>query len=511
MLFINFISLYLIVITIIAIFWTVQIRTLNGSNYSQVILLLCIAVCFYIFGYAMELNSYTKSQILFWNRVEYIGIPFVSALWLTIALMYIGCYSRHKKLLFAMIYIIPMITMLLRFTNDSHFLYFSSLKYIEKFGKLFLIKEFGIWMYVQLYHSMLMILVSMGVFIFDSINSKERQIGKICFTIGASFFAVSGLILSAIKPFDVPVDYMAMCLPITGIMIILAIIRYDLLEIKSIARNRAFEAGSDATLLINRQHKILDYNQCAKQLFEQLGAQLDDRYHLGTLLHNNTEFLEGLQSQETSVVKLITLEEEHYYEISTKNIDDYTNPRGWIKTIRDVTQINQLHEKLKKQAMTDVLSTLYNRRAFIQMGKELIEQSNTNDASLHLMMMDMDHFKNVNDQYGHPAGDEVIHNFGKMLKEHFPPECLIARLGGEEFAILYMGLSDEEILQTLNEFLNKIDQYHYCYNHQYFFVTISIGVTKKQQNQTLESMMRKADKALYQSKDKGRNCITVME
>ena len=265
--FINILSLYLISMSVAAVYWAVHIKTLNGSNYGRAILWLCIAVCFYILGYTMELNASSPSRIAFWNLIEYIGIPFVSALWLTTSLMYTGHFTRHKKMLCAAIFVIPVITMILRFSNEYHHLYFSSVSFEEKYGGLIFIKTPGPWMYVQLVHSMLMIFVSMGLFIHDSVKSEEKQAGKILFTTAASIFAVIGLIFSMAKPFDLSIDYMACCLPVTCIMVILAIARYDLLETKSIARARVFEASSDAILLVNRQNKVLDYNSCAKTAF----------------------------------------------------------------------------------------------------------------------------------------------------------------------------------------------------------------------------------------------------
>ena len=90
MLIYNLLSLYLLTVTVAVVYAAVQIRTLSGSAYAKTALHLGFAVCFYILGYAMELNAVSPVQILFWNRIEYLGIPFISALWLTTALIYTG-------------------------------------------------------------------------------------------------------------------------------------------------------------------------------------------------------------------------------------------------------------------------------------------------------------------------------------------------------------------------------------------------------------------------------------
>ena len=452
----------------------------------------------------MELNAQTPLQIEFWNKVEYIGIPFVSALWLTMSLQYTGHFMRRKILLFAAIYIIPIITMILRFTNEYHHLYFATASYVEEYGRLAFAKTMGPWMYVQSAHSMLMILVSMGLFIHDSIKSEDKQVGKIRLIIAASVFAVAGLILMQVKPFHFNIDHMALFLPITCVLVILAIARYDLLETKAMARSKVFEFSTNAIFLINRRHRILDYNSKAKQLFASVNIRLNNG-DISVLFDKFADFREGLEKEEQNVVML----RDRYYEITTMSIDNEKTTRGWIKIIRDVTKIYQLNEELKIQALTDELSSLGNRRAFIQTANEWVSQARQSDQPLYLAMLDLDNFKNVNDQYGHAAGDAVIRDFSRMLKDHFDTDSVVARLGGEEFAVLQAGLNDIEMLRILNEFRINTEQHNFSYRGAQFHITVSIGLTKRHSGQALESMMRSADKALYQSKDRGRNCMIV--
>lgn len=506
---INFISLYLLSVTVATIFFAVQIRTLSGSSYVKSSMLLCLSVCIYILGYTLELNSTVPSQILFWNQFEYFGIPFVSALWLTISLKYTGYFGRFRNALPPAIYGVPVLTMVLRLTNMHHHLYFSSVSYVPALGGLILVKQMGPWMYVQAFHSALMILLSMVLFLNDCAKSPKKQMGKIILIVAASFVAVFGLFLSGLNPLGIQIDYMALCLPVTCIAVIMAISRYDLLEIKSIARVKVFEASKDAILLLNRQNRVLDYNDSAKRLFTQANIPLDDET-FPPLPSHAYDFLDSLKYGELSVAKLCIHGKDHYFNISTEPIFSCTVLLGWIKTIHDITELCQLNEELSQQAMTDELSVLSNRRAFMMRGKEFLLEAEKHGTSLHLLMLDLDHFKNVNDEYGHPAGDLVILEFSKILKGHFGSNTLIARLGGEEFAVLLLGLRDEEALIKIRKFIEAARGHIYEYLGKQFHVTASIGVTKGQPGQTLESMMRRVDKALYQSKDQGRNLITVL-
>lgn len=509
--FYNIISVYLLVIVVVSVYWAARIKSLNGSDYARTILLLCLAVCSYLLGYVMELNSNTEAQILFWNKIEYLGIPFVSALWLSVGLIYTGHYARHKKLLFAAVYVIPFVTFLLRFTNDYHHLYFASVHFFSEHGKLFLVKAMGPWMYVQMLHSMLMIFVTLGLFIHDFFKNRKQEPGKILLILLSSFFAATGLVLSTIKPFGLHIDYMALGLPVACIMVILAILKYDFLETRSMARGKVFEVSRDAILLINQQNQIIDYNRSAKQLLEKTGLSISGGSFSFSFKHA-PDLLESLSHANTAVVKLHIDQEDKYYEVSTKDIDNNGASHGWIKTIRDVTETYKLQENLQELAMKDELSRLNNRRAFMQIGKSLIEEAQKNSKPVHLLMMDLDHFKKVNDQYGHQTGDQVIQNFGKIMRNTFGANSLTARLGGEEFAVLLSGFQDREVSEQADTFLKNVALYAYSYLGQTFHTTVSIGIAKKgNPAQTLEDLMHIADKALYESKNNGRNCVTAFE
>ena len=509
MIYYNMISLYFFVMVISVVYWTSTIRSLNGSSYTHTTVLLSIAVCIYICGYCMELNSYVLPQILFWNKIEYLGIPFVSALWLTVALMYTGHFFRYKKLLLSAIFIIPFVTLILRLTNDYHFFYFASISFASEYGRLLLVKTPGPWLYVQLVHSMLMIITALGLLIHDSFKRSQNKSGKMNLIIAASLFAASGLIFSLTKPFGFAIDYMALSLPAACLMVILAIMRYDFFEVKFMARGKAFESGRDAVLLINNQHKVIDYNESAKQLLKKINIDVSDGY-ISSLFKNVPDLMKSLDSKEISIVKLIIDAQERYYEISTKSIGNNRVPQGSIKTVRDITETHELHGSLTRQAMMDELSGLSNRRAFMSIGNKLRQEAETSGESLHLLMMDLDHFKIVNDQYGHQMGDKIIKDFGDLLKSQFRSSDMVARLGGEEFGVILYGLSDSEVKQKADAVLSSIKLHEYSYKNKSFYVTVSIGIAKMSTpSQTLDNLIHLADKALYASKNNGRNCVTV--
>lgn len=507
MLSITCISVYLATISVGIVSYATRIRTLSGANYTKPLFLLSLAICCYILGYVMELNSLTPEQIVFWNTAEYIGIPFVSALWLTVNLSYCG---YHKKNLEIALYVIPVCSLLFRLTNKYHHLYFASTDFIEKFGRLFYKKVPGIWMNVQLIYASFAIVASFSLLFIDIMKSKQRQRGKLLLLIVASSIILIGVLLPEGILFGIQIDYTALCLPITCVCMMVAISYYDFLEVKSLARSTVFEASRNAILLVNCQHKIIDYNKNAERLFARLHFQLmtQDAF---SAFKDSPELAKAIVSEESlTSIEIYVEEEKRYYHILTEKINGHQTLRGWVKVFLDVTELHKSNEILQQLAMTDELSVLCNRRAFIEKGKELISTAEANNNPLHMMMLDLDHFKKVNDQYGHLAGDFVIREFSQILKKHFCTDCQVARLGGEEFAVICVHYTTKDLLEMIRVFLDDAVQHEYDCLESRFHVTVSVGLTLWKPGQLLEDVLKLADTALYQSKARGRNCVTIL-
>lgn len=509
MLFDNILSVYLIVATITAVLYAFQLLVRNKTYYTYTLFFLSIAFSFYVLGYDMELNASSVGEILFWNKVEYIGIPFVSALWLASALFYCGYYQKHNRIFTCLIFGIPIITFILRYTNDFHHLYFASFYFAKENSRLIMIKTPGPWMLVQRDHSALMILISFFLFIWNSIKSGYKQSGRIIMLIAASTLALAGLFLPAINVGGAEVDSMVILLPAIAIIVIAVVAHYDLLEIKSLARSRVFETSKDSILLINRQEKIIDYNVSAEKLFIAMGISLQNQnIHtiLGEQKKKETFLVEGM----TSVIELSVQGELRYYDITTEAMGKSKIKKGWIKTLHDITEVYLLSERLNNQATTDELSKLSNRRAFWKIGEEKILQAHKSEKNFFIAMMDLDYFKKVNDQYGHQAGDLVIVEFSKLLQKYFNRIGQVARLGGEEFALLIDNEEKKQVIEMVGLFLEDANQHIYNYIEKKFRVTVSMGIVGWEKGQTLEEILNKADKALYQSKKNGRHCMTFL-
>ncbi|MFB6345574.1 MAG: diguanylate cyclase [bacterium] len=165
-------------------------------------------------------------------------------------------------------------------------------------------------------------------------------------------------------------------------------------------------------------------------------------------------------------------------------------------------------KKIKELANHDLLTGLYNRREFENRFNEEFTRSQRYDKDFTLLMIDLDHFKNVNDTYGHQAGDRVLEKMGEIISEETRHGDIPSRFGGEEFSIglIETGLADA---RKLGERLRRnLSEQEFESNGETFTASCSIGVTEVlPEDETFEDTLKRADKALYDAKAKGRNCL----
>ena len=171
--------------------------------------------------------------------------------------------------------------------------------------------------------------------------------------------------------------------------------------------------------------------------------------------------------------------------------------------LRRIAALKRQTDTMHRLAITDSLTHVYNRRYLLDHGEQFLASRNNHPVAA--VLMDIDHFKKINDNLGHITGDRVLEALGEMLLDRLPPNAMAVRFGGEEFALLVprCHLDDAETcaegLRTEVEALNPAN----------VSVTVSIGLATNQQNpeMTLTQLLNHADKALYAAKAQGRNRV----
>jgi diguanylate cyclase (GGDEF)-like protein len=176
-----------------------------------------------------------------------------------------------------------------------------------------------------------------------------------------------------------------------------------------------------------------------------------------------------------------------------------------LKVKERTKELSLLNEKLHLQASTDSLTGLMNRRAFMDEANSKFDLAKRHQRPLSFLMLDVDHFKQVNDTYGHQVGDLVLIQLGQLIRKSLRGTDIVGRIGGEEFAVVLPETGIEQTVELTERLLNtvrdtKIDA------ETPFNITVSIGVaTVPPLASDIESVMKEADDALYKAKSEGRN------
>ena len=169
-------------------------------------------------------------------------------------------------------------------------------------------------------------------------------------------------------------------------------------------------------------------------------------------------------------------------------------------------------QAMKLIANRDALTGLLNRRAFLPLAKDALGDFRRVQRPLSVLMIDIDHFKRVNDRYGHPAGDVVIRKVGTIINDTIRTTDKVARFGGEEFVVLLndnnaagAAIIAERIRQTVASTVFEAD-------NDRLLATISIGIAEAEKFDTdIDRIIERADRALYEAKSRGRNCMHTFE
>jgi len=181
------------------------------------------------------------------------------------------------------------------------------------------------------------------------------------------------------------------------------------------------------------------------------------------------------------------------------------NPQELEARLNAAKRLKSDHRYLVHLATVDQLSETYNRQAFLELGEKICNKASAKEP-IAVIMLDIDHFKQINDTYGHSTGDRVIKCVGNLIKQ-LPG--IAGRLGGEEFGIVFSA-DKRQVMQLAEELRIKIMRDSTVSDSgEMLSVTVSVGVALSCRTETIIAMLKRADSALYRAKFTGRNCVKL--
>jgi diguanylate cyclase (GGDEF)-like protein len=452
----------------------------------------------------------SPAAILLASKFAYVGIALTPVAWFLFAVTYsrrVRSLSRH---VFNTISIIPGITIVLAMTNDWHGLIWQQTEFVTTDGFLSFVTAHGFWFYVHAVYSYSLVLIATAILGF-ALTQYKQHYQTLLAAIFAPIVAVMANLfsLSPLNPYPW-LDLSTIGFLAAVFILDMGILRRPLLNTVPVARERVVEQLKDPVLVISHQGNVLDANQSAYSAWDTndslLGSNIAHLVELPIGL-----LLEPATNPETTIG-------QRTFEIASTLLDQ-TNPTSDVAIVfRDITErresmrsLEQMKNKMEKMAHTDSLTNLYNRRFFIKRLNEEFERVKRHGTVMSVLIFDLDHFKRVNDTFGHDLGDAVLVAIADVVNNVKRISDVACRLGGEEFALLLPETDKIGAINLAQRLRRGIQDYPYEAKIEApINITASIGVaTITGDSKRPESILKTADRALYRAKDNGRNQVCV--
>ena len=490
--FINFLSIVMMMVVTITI-W--NIRDKNGA-----IQLFFASLCmlFWSIGSFADLLSSDMQSKLIWRNFTQIGVFFTPVATLMFAIVYTGIGNSRRKLLALASYSVQSIGILLVWTDGFHHLIRESVTVLKTPLSETLVVVPTTLAKFLISINLLFSLVALGVLGLYVLRTTTVSRKQSMTVFGGMLVATSYSLLKVVMG-----DGFAQLVPISGIFAIsalfmlLGIYRYDLLKIAPLAREQVFHFLGDGIVIASAQGKLLEANQAALSM---MGPTLND---LGTNLKAEVplwnEFLLQEREGEFSFYRAETFYNCSVYAIRT----GHGGIVGTISLLKDNTEQKRKNDLLQIRAERDGLTGIYNRQTFIEKVEKRLRQ---NRQSACLIFFDIDHFKLVNDKYGHMVGDQMLQGVAACAQAMLVGKDILGRMGGEEFSIFHTSETQEETLRLAEELRRQVEETVLSIDGHCVSCTISLGLSFSKAA-SFDLMYRSADQQLYRAKNAGRNCI----
>ncbi|MBR6409684.1 MAG: diguanylate cyclase [Alphaproteobacteria bacterium] len=261
---------------------------------------------------------------------------------------------------------------------------------------------------------------------------------------------------------------------------------------------------------------IVFANKNALKLFELDVSELS-RYHFKDFFvdaDNRKLLLEKLEHikevQDFEVLVKTSFGNTPFWLLASANVVNYRGSMVLYSAFQDITSRKLREKALQNQADRDPLTSIYNRRYFEESVSKKIENAHLRDKKFAVLMIDADHFKKVNDKYGHKTGDKVLMEMAHVLERSLRPDDVVARYGGEEF-VAFLNDVDEDVAVTVAHRLKNAVSNAVVYSESGEPVswTVSIGVAPSGISDEVSLMIKMADDAMYMAKQHGRNRVEL--
>ncbi len=501
-------SLILVLLSCVTILKVTDFIRINKINCRSLLCYYCAFLFIYCLSFALELSSTSVSVMLVFRSINVATLGFLPGLILLILLDVAGELKKVKAIHYILIFIIPVATVILTATSGTHHLFLYNFA-IRNHGALtYLANEKGFWFFVVSIYSSVMLIISL-LFILKAFLNTKKNLMPIYLLLTTVVLALAGILMKIFEPNCVISLFLPFVVPIFTYVLATRKVSYALFDSIPSAYQKAFAWSDNCKLILNRDLNLIEFNNSAQNMFPLL---TDDMIH-----KNISEFIDYDGRIKNAVIndsecrtRIIHNGNVIHFRVSSTALHDKSQKiMGYIVSLVNITELVDTMAELSDLASVDTLTQTYTRRYFIQRSEVEFARAKRHGHPLSFIILDLDFFKNINDRYGHLAGDAMLTEIANICKSKIRSIDLLGRFGGEEFMLLMPETDLEGAYFAANRIRKAIESAHFIYEDNEMTMTVSIGVTGVDtiNGENFDVFLRHADRALYKAKEHGRNKV----
>jgi diguanylate cyclase (GGDEF)-like protein/PAS domain S-box-containing protein len=475
-------------------------------------------------------------DISFGVKVLLFNIMFVGAAALpTLFLLFVLGFTRNdiwftrRNLL--LLSIQPVASVFFQWTNQYHHLFYLSLKTVQENNVMTIEFVRGPWYFVNVIYSYAIIGIALFLLAQGTLRSGPLYLNQYRLILAGFILPWVSSIYSEYN-FEMlhGLDLAPLTFGLSGIIFVFAIQHIRFMDLIPVARSHLIENMGDGILVLDAQNRIVDINPAMENFIENKAFSYIGK-NAPEVFQNWIEKIDFLLDEMEARTELRALKDpSRYLELRVTPLYDKNQLlNGRLMVFHDITERKQvekrlryvndrlqtqlieiglLQSKLREQAIRDPLTNLFNRRYLEETLDRELARAMREDYPVCIIMIDLDHFKRVNDTYGHEAGDQVLKALAVTLSEECRRGDFACRYGGEEFVVVMPNITMDTAYERAENIRQSLNSLRVPYKRYNLTITISMGIACHPSNgESRETILRAADQAMYGAKEAGRDHI----
>jgi len=484
-------------------------------------------------AYAMSWSLVELDDKILWTKIMFFGVIAAP----TLFLVFILKITRHADWLvarnFSLLAVQPLAMIMVVWFNIQ--LMVGRMELERKGGFTVLRLERGVGFWVNTYYSYAIILLAFFILGMGVLRANPFFRRQYLIILVGSIIPFAANIFSQTNYTELAgLDLAPVSFGVSSIIYAYAVFRHQFMDLVPVARGHLIESMSDGVLVLDEQGRIVDINPAMRNILDDEPASYLGQ-NVSVILkqweQNTEQLLNGIETRtELKIQKKLS----SYLDLRiTALYDESQKVNGRLMVFRDVTdrkevekdlrramdrlqtqliEIGALQSQLREQAIRDVLTNLFNRRYLEETLERELARATRESYPLCVIMMDLDYFKDVNDTYGHEAGDVVLKTIAETVTRQSRHGDFVCRYGGEEFVLVMPNIGIEKARERAEALHQIIGELNIPYGRFNLTITISMGIAwYPAHGKTKDELMRAADMAMYVAKNTGRNRVIIYD